>query len=120
MLHYGGKLSAKGVCTLAWWSSRAGALGRLSELGFRPDSQSGKFQRHLDAVLGLKGLGSEYRYHVDIPQHSKHDQSRHVRETPVLPAHEALHEEIEQQPQILQQVPQARKTAEWSDPRTPR
>eukprot|EP00969_Alexandrium_andersonii_P145908 6453466-Alexandrium_andersonii.AAC.1 len=34
----GGRVSAKNVCVLAWWASRAGALGPASQFGLRPSS----------------------------------------------------------------------------------
>ena len=52
-LHYTNRLSAKGVCVLSWWASKAGACGPVSDFAVLPSSQSGVFQRHLDKVAGV-------------------------------------------------------------------
>ena len=45
-----GKLTAKDLCTLAWWAGKAG-LQQVGELGMNPQSGSGNFRRHLDRFL---------------------------------------------------------------------
>ena len=53
-LYFNGKLTAKHLCTLAWWAHKSG-IASAKSLAFRPDAQSGHFRRHLDSVL-LGGL----------------------------------------------------------------
>eukprot|EP00969_Alexandrium_andersonii_P315305 13930147-Alexandrium_andersonii.AAC.1 len=53
-LRLSGTLSAKEACTLAYWSSRAGATGPVSSLAANPRTSSGNFQKHLGRVLKLR------------------------------------------------------------------
>ena len=80
-----GKMSAKTVCSIAYWASRAGARGDIEKLSHRPDAPSGHFQRHLDSVLGTKV--SELRksmYHIRLPGlQTKNDSSRSTHLQPV-------------------------------------
>ena len=46
-----GSLSAKAVCTLALFATKAGAQGFVKSLYFNPDVASGHFQRHIDSAL---------------------------------------------------------------------
>eukprot|EP00969_Alexandrium_andersonii_P049362 2166627-Alexandrium_andersonii.AAC.1 len=47
------KLSARSVCTIAYWAEKAGAVGAVRALSFRPNAPSGHFQRHIDQVTGV-------------------------------------------------------------------
>ena len=49
-----GQLSARGVCTLSFLATKAGAQGPVQKLAFSPAAASGHFQRHLDSVLGYQ------------------------------------------------------------------
>ena len=91
-LQYKGKLSAKDVCLLCFWAHRSGAPAKVGEIGFRPNAQSGQYQKHLDAVLETK-MHSDW-YTVDVPVHNKHDQSRVIRKSPVLLPFDELAEEV--------------------------
>ena len=49
-----GILSAKHVCTLAYWASHAGAKGEhIDKLGLRPDQNSGRYSSHYDKWAGV-------------------------------------------------------------------
>ena len=47
------KMSAKTACVIAWWASRAGALGPVKDLAFRPNAPTGLFSRKIDSVSGI-------------------------------------------------------------------
>ena len=47
-LHLSGKLSARSVCILAFWATRAHCIGPAGEFSLKPDSPSGHFQRKID------------------------------------------------------------------------
>ena len=91
-LQYQGKVSAKYACLLCYWAHRAGAPEAVGRLGFRPNAQSGQYQRHLDTVLETK-MHSQW-YTVEVPGHNKHEQSRVLRKTPVLLPYDELVEEV--------------------------
>ena len=91
-------LSAKSVCVLAYWITRAGACGAISTLAYPPGRASGKYQRHLDRLSGFKN--ADNTYHVDVPQHVKCDESRAVRPICTYPMEEALSQEISKNPAL--------------------
>ena len=100
-MHISGRLQAKEVCVLSYWASKAGAVGPARLFARRPDSATGHFQRHLDRVAGLRG-GPEQYLTISVPGHTKANASRELHEIQVLPPHEAVHQEIVQDPTILQ------------------
>ena len=100
-----GQLSAKHVCTIAYWASKAGAVGPAATLAFRPDAPTGHFQRRLDSVAGLRGC-SGVHYALPVPGHSKHSQDRVVHSVKVLLPHECLHKEIAEDPDLLAKAQQ--------------
>ena len=91
-MNHEGRLTAKDTCTIAYWASKAGAAGPVSDIAYRPDASSGHFQRHLDTVGGLKANSALF-YQIPVPCHTKHDQRRRVVDVQVLPPHEGLHRE---------------------------
>ena len=104
-LHVSGKLSAKSLCVVSWYASRAGSLGDVKNFAFRPSAPTGHFQRHVDSALGVNMKHEmSWRYRVDIPGHHKHDVSRTVHESLVTLPHEALHKEISADPSILSRI----------------
>ena len=48
-----GRMSAKAMCTLCWWASRAGAQGPICKYALNPTAQTGKFQDKIDRVNGF-------------------------------------------------------------------
>jgi len=50
---YNNRLSAKALCTVCHWASKAGAVGAVAKFALAPDSQSGKFQRKIDDATGV-------------------------------------------------------------------
>ena len=87
-----GKVSAREACLLCYWAHRSGAPDKVGKLGFPPNKPSGSYQRHLDCVLQTKMHGEWYT--VCVPSHDKHDQSRSLRQTPVLLPYEEVIEEV--------------------------
>ena len=115
-LHHKGHLKAKSVCVLSWWASRAGAHGRPDELAFKPTAQSGKFQQHLDRVMGTNPREEgKFRYRIDMPQHSHHYGMRESIPTPVNPPHEEVHKEVSADPAILTRLGDHVAGTEWAD-----
>ena len=69
-----GKMSAKSLCTISYWATRAGAQGGVTKFALSPDSQSGKFQqitpaKHPNSAFLNHGCGSGYGSYM----------SRHLR-----------------------------------------
>ena len=94
-----GKLSAKDVCVLCWYGSRCGLAKPGADLAFRPNAPSGHYQRHLDSVTEmsskLKGACM-----IVVPSFDKYSMSRCVLNIPMIPLHEALQGELEEDPSI--------------------
>jgi hypothetical protein len=90
-----GILSAKQVCTLAFWAHKAGACGPVEDLKLRPDDESaGRFHRQLDKAVGCNLRSSHEFYEVQIPGASRATSSRESLKIPMLLVHEVLDSEI--------------------------
>ena len=109
-LHFSGHMSAKSLCVLSWWASRAGALGPAQKYAFRPDAPSGHYQRHVDLqnCVNIKEMKSKMRK-VPVPKYSKHDAGKSVVEHPVQAPHDVLCQEIAEDPSILDKA----KDIDW-------
>ena len=86
-----GAITAQTLCLVCYWASRAGAAA-CAEWGLRPGSNSGHYQRHVDICMHID-MHSDSLYHIGIPVHTKHDLGRRIRNTPVQPPHELLHQD---------------------------
>ena len=89
--HSSGKLSAKSLCTLAWWGWKAG-LPCLEKLAVNPASGSGNFQRHLTKTFGLE---DEKCYVVKVPAEIRHECHRGLHSMRCLPPHELLYDAVD-------------------------
>ena len=88
------KISAKDVCVLCWYESKAGMSDDVRRIGFRLDAPSGHYQRHLDSVLDIAERQSQfYKLHVVCTR--KQDDSRSTFDMCVVPGHEVFHAEVE-------------------------
>lgn len=86
-----GTLSAKTCRLLFFCAARAGLRG-CHRFGVRPGAATGTYQRHLDSVLGVK-LFTEQTCTTEVPVYNKRDVLRDIRQMPVQPPHEAIHED---------------------------
>ena len=100
---WSGKMSAKTVCVIAWWATKAGAKGSIKDLAFRPSAPTGHFQRKIDSVCGTD-LKNHSFYMAEVPGHSKCDYSRTVHEVPVRLPHEVIDKEISEDPDLAKQL----------------
>ncbi len=79
-----GKLSAKSLCTIAYFATAAGAQGVVRQYAKDPGGQSGSFQRHIDSVMGVDlGRMRKSMYHISTPGLDKHDAGRSTHDMPV-------------------------------------
>jgi hypothetical protein len=60
-----GELSNKGLCTICWYASQAGADG-VSDLGLDPSKRGGNHARHIRDRLGLIRVRQQL-YYVRVP-----------------------------------------------------
>ena len=96
-----GLMRAKTVCIIAYWSSKAGAVGDVATLAFAPGKASdGACQRHLDAVTRFKDELRGVTYDLPLPGHDKFDLSRATHDCLTIPPHEALADEVIEQPGV--------------------
>ena len=79
-LRFKGTLSAKQCCVIAHWAAGAGACGPVSEFCLGPNSQSGHYQRKLDAYLGAKDDTKDF-YYISVPGVDKFSGERTVHKT---------------------------------------
>jgi len=89
-LYYSRVLSAKQMCTLMFWASKAG-VEEAAPLAFRPNAPSGHFQRHLNKVLEPL-LDKSVLYRMPVPSYSADKLARSVHDLCVLPLHEVVDE----------------------------
>ena len=88
-----GRLSARDVCVLSFFATRAGCVGPAKEVAHRPDAQTGHFQRHLDTLFP-PSEAMTHQYILQVPAYDKYSLGRTTIPVPVLPLHEVLHEEL--------------------------
>lgn len=86
-------LSAKQACLVAFWASKAGAIGRVSELAVKPDAQAGKFSARFDKVVGTK-ISSEGTYSLGLARRLRHDATRRWDQIPIKLPLEVLGQEL--------------------------
>ena len=102
-LVWGGKLSAKSACTIAWWSVQAGARGAVQGIALKPNSAMGHFSRKTDQYCGID-LKNHSHYLVDAPGHNRFDHSRVRHAMPLRLPHEVMEDELSQSPDLPQQL----------------
>lgn len=101
-LHVSGRLTAKHACLISHYAHKAGACGPVAQYGYKPGAPSGHYQRHLDKAAGLRD--QNLFYHMTVPCFSKRSRSRVSRQLDVLPPHECLHREFEDNPSLTKQL----------------
>jgi hypothetical protein len=94
-----GKLCARDVCVLAHWAHFAGAVGDVDVLKYPPDAQTGSYQRHLDRALRFQERKGTF-YYVRVPAHDQWDLGRSLHNLAACPAHELLHAEFVDNPDL--------------------
>ena len=105
LLHmvFAGKMSAKTACVIAWWASRAGAVG-IKDLAFRPsDPATGHYQRKIDSISGID-LRNHNRYLMTVPGTLRYDCSRSTFELPIVLPHETVEIELANNPDLPRQL----------------
>jgi len=94
-----GKMNATQACTISWWAVKAGAVGAVEKLAYRPNAQSGKFSAHFDRVTRAPD-DDTCVYNVSTPRYNRCTGTRDTFKSPTLVAHEALAEEIADNPDL--------------------
>ena len=96
-LYMGGGLPAQTLCQLCYYANGFFPHHELRRLAYKPGQPSGHYQRRLDSVLGFKAERDAF-YRLRVPGHHRHDLSRTTHRVPVRVAHEALNDEIVNDP----------------------
>ena len=92
--HVEGTISARTMCVICWWAVKAGCRSeKVSKFAYSPEAQTGKYQRHVDAAMGVS-TKNQSSYRVDVPSYLKHGLTRQEVPTTVGIPHEQLLEEI--------------------------
>ena len=90
-------MTAKAACLIAWWASRAGAVGPVGALGMKPTAQTGKFSSHFDRVTGID-MRDELFYSVSTPCYKRFAALRGNMDIVTYVPHEHLAQEVARQP----------------------
>ena len=107
-----GVLTAKHACILSFWAKAAGMTGDGASLALSPRTTGGNFSSHFDLVVGVHLDPSSF-YGITLPSYDRSTASRcEVPHELVLP-HEALGEELAQDPGILAKVRSGKVHEEW-------
>lgn len=113
-LYFEGKATARTVCALSWWATKAGAKGPMSAYAYRPDSQSGQFAAHIDRAhaIDMEVMKSSM-LKIAIPRYEKHRGGRAEVLVPVVAPHEAIASELAQDPSIMDRLRRSLATEQW-------
>ena len=113
-LYFKNKLSAKMLAVICWWACRLGDDGSdiVKSYGYRPDAQSGRFQRHLDTVMKMDGHAKD-KMKLDIPAHTKYDLARTTHSYAVTAPYEALESEVQKDPSLIDKLEAKNALGEW-------
>ena len=87
-LYISKRLPGTEVAVLAYWATKAGAVGFCSKLAMKPGGQSGHYSRHLDTVLQKDNRDSRY-YDLQLPLFRPCDAMRVEEVTEVYRLHDA-------------------------------
>lgn len=110
-----GRMSAKTVCTLCWYASRAGALGPVARYALNPESPSGHFQRHIDRKNGFAASEKlQSMLHISVGINSKYEAARAMSRLPVQAPHECMRQEVLANTQLVEQLEKTLADAEWA------
>ena len=102
-------ISAKDVCALCWYASKAGMSDDVRRIGFRPDAPSEHQQRHLDSVLEFAERHSQF-YKLQVVGTRKQDDSRSTFDMCVVPGHEVFNTEVESDAGLPERLCHAKTT----------
>ena len=89
----GSTLSARTFCIIMYYATLAG-IKDAEKYGLKPGSQTGKFSRKVKKVLGWEKRTDRF-YEMDVPGHGKHDISRTTKSVGVIPAHEQMSKDFQ-------------------------
>ena len=96
-LQIGGRMSARTLCVICWWASKAGCRSsELAKYAHEPEAQSGKFQRRIDSAMGISVNTASYS--IRVPVYKKGGVTREEEETAVEIPYEQLLAEIADTP----------------------
>eukprot|EP00959_Pyramimonas_sp_CCMP1952_P246215 5146436-Pyramimonas_sp.AAC.1 len=85
-------MTAKDVCSIAFFCKQAGMEGQTATLALNPGrNKGGNFQKHLGRVIPRKPE-SNY-YWIEVPTAGR--GGRTIKEIPIVPAHEAIQTEVD-------------------------
>ena len=99
-LYFASALSAGVFCVLCYWAWKAGMPGRVQDYAKAPGAQSGKYQDHLNGILGFNAMKHKM-YNLEVVGNRRHDLSRTKFDLPVMPLHESIAQEIDEDPTLL-------------------
>ena len=91
--YHSGKMRATEICRQAYWASKGGMPGAVTELAKRSGFPSSHYSRHIKRALGLDDDNESLQF-LDIPSSDPCDGSRVIYRMPVLPPEDLLNREM--------------------------
>ena len=80
---------------------------------YKSGASTGNYAQQLKRALILDHE-TESLYTVRVPAQDKYDQNRTVMDLSIFPAHEALHREFQEQPELTFAIDAVAGSAEWT------
>lgn len=105
-IYSAGQVSAKSLCILCYYASRAG-MPFVERFGLAPGKSSGHYSRRVHGALAKEEGGSDELYSIQVPGHRRHDLSRTTHTLKVMPGHESLAKEMERDPSLSLRIREA-------------
>ena len=110
-LYCQGALSATKLCIIAHWADLAG-VKEAKQYALHPGASSGHYQRKLDTALGFNAHDKRL-YSIEVP--IMVDGSREKEQVLVQLPHEALAEQLEAEPEVLEDWQANIEREHWVD-----
>ena len=87
-------ISAKSLCSLCWWASKAGMNHEdIDRLAHKPTDTGGKFQRHVNKAPGFDAMLDRF-HKLSVHTYPRPSVGCDITDIPLRPPHELLQEEL--------------------------
>jgi hypothetical protein len=94
------RISAEAYCTLCHFAHLGGMSAEVGRHGMSPGHSSGHYSRHVKRLHSWDPY-STVNYTLQVPGHRKHDMDRSTGDLQVVPIHEAVEAQLEDDPLYL-------------------
>lgn len=108
-----GESSAKTIAILAYFAVKAGVQGPIEKMAMAPGALDSSYHRKIAKTVGLD-VADERLQNIKVPGYRRAERSRVELDLPVVPPHESIAEEVNQNPDLVEEVQSCVADEEWS------